>query len=486
MNILKVKDGDGNWVDIPALKGDTGMPSEQQVQDAVDDYLDGHPAVSGTFTNAAKYALLSLLEKVAYIDTSGQTYLEKLRRTLNPAGAFLCTNVLTGCTSSNDDFVVYEGESYNATITADPGYTLAGATVSVTMGGETVHGAYSNGEIAIASVTGAIVITITAVSLVSSISAVFTQGSAVVSSDDELDSLRPYLEVTATYSDTTTDVVSDYTLSGTLESGTSTVTVSYGGETDTFTVDVAITGWLYHFDQSIISSGSHDFGLTGVENYTDGVNVGDKCYYHHVTTEGDASTDPLGLYALSCTDHPTWGNSDFTIATWWKSDTANRGHMFAAAKRSGSGYISWSATASNIAQGWSVTKYDAGKAYLGIRMGTISEQLSISLTNAAGNAGGRYQFTAPSGFDTTQWHHYALTRSGATLYFFIDGNLICNIVLSATTQIYSSDCITIGNLLNESANTVAAYPFSSYHQDLYINVGTAKWTEDFDPSAISY
>lgn len=71
-----------------------------------------------------------------------------------------------------------------------------------------------------------------------SITAVFTQGSAVIYDDDALDILKQYLTVTATYSDSTTAVVTDYTLSGTLNAGTSTITVSYGGKTDTFTVTV--------------------------------------------------------------------------------------------------------------------------------------------------------------------------------------------------------------------------------------------------------
>jgi Bacterial Ig-like domain (group 3). len=46
------------------------------------------------------------------------------------------------------------------------------------------------------------------------------------------------LTVTATYSASTTATVTDYTLSGTLTEGTSTITVSYGGKTTTFSVTV--------------------------------------------------------------------------------------------------------------------------------------------------------------------------------------------------------------------------------------------------------
>ena len=72
-----------------------------------------------------------------------------------------------------------------------------------------------------------------------SISAVFTQGEAVIYDTDDLDTLKQYLVVTATMSDSTTRTVTDYTLSGTLTEGTSVITVSYGGKTATFNVTVS-------------------------------------------------------------------------------------------------------------------------------------------------------------------------------------------------------------------------------------------------------
>lgn len=72
-----------------------------------------------------------------------------------------------------------------------------------------------------------------------SIAAVYTQ-SGTVYTTDTLDTLKTDLVVTATYDDLSTRTVSafDYTLSGTLTEGTSTITVSYGGKTTTFDVTV--------------------------------------------------------------------------------------------------------------------------------------------------------------------------------------------------------------------------------------------------------
>lgn len=74
----------------------------------------------------------------------------------------------------------------------------------------------------------------------SSISATFTQGGATIYDTDSLNVLKTYLVVTAYYSDATSSTVpsTDYTLSGTLEVGTSTITVTYEDMTDTFTVTV--------------------------------------------------------------------------------------------------------------------------------------------------------------------------------------------------------------------------------------------------------
>ena len=81
-----------------------------------------------------------------------------------------------------------------------------------------------------------------------SISAVFNQGSAVIYDTDSLDTLKQYLTVTALYSDSTTETVTSYTLSGTLTEGTSTITVSYGGKTTTFNVTVSAPPWISGYD----------------------------------------------------------------------------------------------------------------------------------------------------------------------------------------------------------------------------------------------
>lgn len=70
-----------------------------------------------------------------------------------------------------------------------------------------------------------------------SITCVYTQ-SGTVYDTDTLNSLKSDLVVTAHYTDTSTQTITTYTLSGSLTVGTSTITVMYGGKSTTFTVTV--------------------------------------------------------------------------------------------------------------------------------------------------------------------------------------------------------------------------------------------------------
>lgn len=81
-----------------------------------------------------------------------------------------------------------------------------------------------------------------------SISATFNQGTAIIYDTDPLSVLRQYLTVTAHY-EQATEVITDYTLTGELTSGTSRITVNYGGKIATFDVNVThIVVKLYDWD----------------------------------------------------------------------------------------------------------------------------------------------------------------------------------------------------------------------------------------------
>lgn len=80
-----------------------------------------------------------------------------------PAQTYTVTSSLTNCSSNNTTTVVSEEDSYTAIISANSGYTLDGATISIKMSGVDITGSvYNNGVITINAITGNIVITITA------------------------------------------------------------------------------------------------------------------------------------------------------------------------------------------------------------------------------------------------------------------------------------------------------------------------------------
>ena len=261
-----------------------------------------------------KVALLQIAEKVAYIDDDGQQYYDDLYDALYDT-TWQVTNTLSHCSSSNSATSVTKNGSYSATITASAGYTLTGATVSITMGGNDITStAYSNGTISIASVTGALVISVSAAAkTVSSISAVYTQ-SGVVYPNTSLNSLKSDLVVTATYNDSSTGTVpsSEYTLSGTLTEGTSVVTVTYGGKTTTFNVTVSA--------QATVTSIEAVYTQSGTVYSTDSLNSLKADLEVTATwSDSEISTVPSSDYTLSGT--LTAGTSTITVSYEGETDT---------------------------------------------------------------------------------------------------------------------------------------------------------------------
>lgn len=186
-----------------------------------------------------KQALLQLAQKVAYVDDQGQTYYNDLYNALYPPADL----VSISATFNQGNTVVYDTASLDSlkpmlTVTAHfddgstasvVGYTLSG---TLTAGTSTITVAYQGK-------TATFTVTVThKEAVLTGISAEFTQGSHTVYSGDSLDTLKPYLVVSASWDDGTSNTVDSYTLSGTLTTGTSTITVAYGGKTDTFTVTV--------------------------------------------------------------------------------------------------------------------------------------------------------------------------------------------------------------------------------------------------------
>lgn len=137
---------------------------------------------------------------------------------------------------------------------------------------------------------------------VTSISAVFTQGVNTVYNTDSLETLKQYLVVTATYSDGTSGEINNYTLSGSLTPGTSTITATYNGQSDTFNVTVT-KGFLYTPDRGILSEQSY-ISNTNPTNYTETITTnGLRLYCPQQSAQGSAWYMTMGDLDFTTSAH---------------------------------------------------------------------------------------------------------------------------------------------------------------------------------------
>lgn len=190
----------------------------------------------GVLSENVKQSLLECFENVAWINDQGQTYYDNLYNALYPPLNIESISAVfdSGSNVIYDNMTLDDLRQYltvTATLTDYSTQTVTDYVLSgnMTAGNQTITVSY-------AGKTTTFIVTVN--EWVTSITAVFTQGSETIYNSDSLDVLRQYLVVTANLSDGTTETINSYTLSGSLTTGTSTITVSYGGKTDTFNVTV--------------------------------------------------------------------------------------------------------------------------------------------------------------------------------------------------------------------------------------------------------
>ena len=179
-----------------------------------------------TLVQAAVYSETDLSDEVAIIEAWAA---DTSAITVSPATASVSsaspTAQLSAVTTPAGGAVTWTSSDPAVATVSDTGLVTAvgnsAATITATSG----------------SVSATCVVTVTGFRTLTGIEAVYTQ-SGTVYDTASLDDLKADLVVTASYDDSTTEAVTGYTLSGTLAMGTSTITVSYGGFTDTFDVTV--------------------------------------------------------------------------------------------------------------------------------------------------------------------------------------------------------------------------------------------------------
>lgn len=225
------------------------------------------------------------------------------------------------------------------------------------------------------------------------IEATFTQGSAVVTEGDDVNTLKAYLVVTGYYNDGTSKTETYYSLSGTLTAGTSIITVSKEGKTTTFNVTVTALPAIKLFvgkgtsgaslidnDKRILSEPIAFSNTPPITIQLDGID-GYRYAIKNMLTATTVDTDSTLQYFPSEYDYGTEKDASGSMFHgWMKTDD-----LQTVGKK-----------VSSSAQTWSAESYQNTSGYLRVLIAN-RDSLSYDLPS-----------TMPSGFITIQGTKYKI------------------------------------------------------------------------------
>lgn len=263
-------------------------------------------------SEVAKRALLACFYHVAWTDDHGQEYYDALEEAL-----FSSMAVILDSYSISLHSIGATARLTASTIPAGGSITWASSDsniASVDTTGLVTSVGYGNAIItAFSGEASATCNVLISQITVDSIGAVYTQSGAIYTST-AINNLKDDLVVTAYMSDLTTVTVpsSNYTLSGTLTEGTSTITVSYGGKTTTF--DVNVTGVTLQSIEAVFNQGS---AVIYDDNTLDDL----KQYLTVTARYNDGTSEVATAYELSGV--LTAGTSTITASYGGKTTTFN-------------------------------------------------------------------------------------------------------------------------------------------------------------------
>lgn len=301
--------------------GGGGSISDEQIAEAVSNYMEENPVQSGATeaqakqiqentTNISKLSeqnvdrgtsLWAILEKTAFAEQLTEAELTAFKTAW---GIDVVTIPCTGITLSKTTLSFTDTTSQTLTATVEPSDTTDKVvwssnnnTVATVTNG--VVKPLSNGSTTITATCGSVSATCSVTVdieeeeqvTLSSITATYTGGDVAVGTS--VNSLTG-ITVTATYSDGSTSNVTDYTLSGTIADGTNTITVSYSGLTTTFTV------------KGVAESGGGEDTRTLLHNWNFTQGLVDSVGGVTATLSG-ATQDSEGLKLATATDYCSLG-----------------------------------------------------------------------------------------------------------------------------------------------------------------------------------
>ena len=233
-------------------KGDTGAQGPAGKDGAAGATGATGPAGPG-FSDTAKTLILSLFESAAYGNSTMQSQLDALKTEFGQSGGntptptyYSVTYSLSHVTSSTSTASVAQGSSFAATLTAASGYTLSSVTIK--MGGADITSSAYNAStrvVSIASVTGNVTITATAVVATVAVSSVTLNKSTLSLTEGSRETLTATVLPSNATNKTVTWTVSPSgyaTVSGgvvkAVKAGSCTVTATAGGKSASCAVTV--------------------------------------------------------------------------------------------------------------------------------------------------------------------------------------------------------------------------------------------------------
>lgn len=455
-----IADGQGGWAwgDV-ATSGDS-VPTE--VRQAV-----------YTLLSAAAYTQTGLVPTLDVVEAWASTVTDI---TVSPTTASIsgsATKQLTAVTSPTGGAVLWSSSN-----TAVATVSSSGLVTGVGNGSCTITATSG-------SVSATCTVTVSGFATLTGISAVYTQ-SGTVYDTDTLDSLRSDLAVTASYDDSTTRTITDYTLSGTLTEGTCTITVSYGGYTDTFSVSVtARKVFIYHFDNSLQSSGNSDMGLSAsTESYDTG-------HFSNAVKVSSLANIPYAVN-ISSDDLPVF-DRDFTISVWAKLTAFSVSTIFRMAEYQDTttidNYLNSNAPTFYNGYNWAVAGTQTNtiqRRYVGYSL-SMTKPTQITgfcpyLTIYSADSGQTkrasidvYNSTYPILVD--EWHHYAITRKDGVVMLFIDGLKTASFAFE--DDLYVPSVANIGGAWSDATTPSYQNGSAPVIDELYINDGVCLYDSDF-------
>ncbi len=341
---------------------------------------------------------------------------------------------LNGCTGSNTAVNIIEGEAYTDTFTRILGYTLEGATVSITMGGVDISDCYSDGTLNIPSVTGNIVINISALEKE-------IVKYSITRNLTNCTSLSDINEVTETESYTETFIPDiEYALLS------PNITITMGGEDITncyknrvlnipsVTGDIVINIEGAKLVSPLID---YKFSSNGVYGILSNVGTGGNTYDTQSVGDYDIVNDNLSLLngAYASVDYPTTRDGRFTIHVKGSYDSLT-----------GKRYERMFRSDSDALCGY----YVKDKINFGIKLandknnGGVLHDDSIATWIVSNSNTLNINYDA-IGLQTM--HDYVFTADGTTIKFYFDGKLMAS---QNQSGLIEGTSFALGNIQNTS------------------------------------